>query len=53
MLLAGVPDDLHPEGLVAYGDPAEEAAKVAHDRRAGLIVVGLHGSPQLGPRMGP
>ncbi len=51
-LVAGIPDTLHPEGLVAYGDPAEEAAKVAHDRRAGLIVVGLHGSPLLGPRMG-
>ncbi len=51
-LLAGIPGNLHAEGLVAYGDPAEEAAKVAHDRRAGLIVVGLHGSPLLGPRMG-
>ena len=39
-------------GLVAYGDPAEELAKVARDRQAGLIVVGLHGSPLLGPRMG-
>jgi nucleotide-binding universal stress UspA family protein len=27
-------------------------AKVAHDRDAGLIVMGLHGSPLLGPRMG-
>ena len=41
-----------PEGLVAYGDPAEEIAKVARDRHAGLIVMGLRatGSP-LG-RMG-
>lgn len=51
-LLATVPRALHPEGLVAYGDPAEEIAKVARDRRAGLIVIGLHGSPLLGPRMG-
>ena len=51
-LIATVPHRLHPEALVAYGDPAEELAKVAHDRQAGLVVVGLHGSPLLGPRMG-
>ena len=51
-LLATVPRGLHPEALIAYGDPAEEIAKVARDRRAGLIVIGLHGSPMLGPRMG-
>jgi nucleotide-binding universal stress UspA family protein len=51
-LLATVPRGLHPEALVAYGDPAEEIAKVARDRLAGLIVIGLHGSPLLGPRMG-
>jgi nucleotide-binding universal stress UspA family protein len=41
-----------PEALVAYGEPAEEIAKVAADRDAGLIVMGLHSSPLLGPRMG-
>lgn len=51
-LLATVPRGLHPEALVAYGDPAEEIAKVARDRSTGLIVIGLHGSPALGPRMG-
>jgi len=51
-LMATIPLRLRPEALVAYGDPAEELAKVAHDRQAGLIVVGLHGSPLLGPRMG-
>ncbi|MEO5895407.1 MAG: universal stress protein [Vicinamibacterales bacterium] len=51
-LLATVPPQLHPEALVAYGDPAEEIAKIARDRHAGLMVVGLHGSPMLGPRMG-
>ncbi len=35
-----------------HGDPAEEIAKLARDRHAGLIVMGLHGSPLLGPRMG-
>jgi nucleotide-binding universal stress UspA family protein len=51
-LLATIPRRVHPEGLVAYGDPAEELAKVARDRQAGLVVMGLHGSPMLGPRMG-
>lgn len=51
-LLATVPRQLHPEALVAYGDPAEEISKIARDRRAGLLVIGLHGSPMLGPRMG-
>jgi nucleotide-binding universal stress UspA family protein len=51
-LLATLPRRLRPEALVAYGDPAEEAAKVVHDRHAGLVVMGLHGSPLLGSRMG-
>lgn len=51
-LTATLPRKLHAEALVAYGDPAEEISKISHDRRAGLIVVGLHGSPPLGPRMG-
>ena len=37
---------------MAYGDPAEELVKVAQDRRAGLVIMGLHGSPVTGPRMG-
>lgn len=51
-LVAEMPLSPRPEALVAYGDPAEEAAKVARDREAGLVVMGLHGSPLLGPRMG-
>ncbi len=51
-LMATLPPPLHAEALVAYGDPAEEVVKVARDRNAGLIVMGLHGSPLLGPRMG-
>jgi nucleotide-binding universal stress UspA family protein len=47
-----IPQNLRPEALVAYGDPAEEIAKVARDRDAGLIVIGLHASSMLGPRMG-
>jgi nucleotide-binding universal stress UspA family protein len=51
-LLATVPRQLHAEALVALGDPAEEITKIARDRKAGLLVVGLHGSPVTGPRMG-
>ena len=51
-LLATLPRRLHPEAVIAYGDPAEEIAKLARDRHAGLIIMGLHGSPLLGPRMG-
>jgi nucleotide-binding universal stress UspA family protein len=38
--------------LTAFGDPAEEIAKIAADRKVGLIVMGLHASPRSGPRMG-
>jgi nucleotide-binding universal stress UspA family protein len=51
-LLATIPKRLRREALVVYGDPSEEVAKVARDRDAGLMVVGLHGSPMLSPRMG-
>jgi len=37
---------------VVTREPAEEIAKVAGDRDAGLIIMGLHSSPLLGPRMG-
>ena len=51
-LLATMPPRLKSEALIAHGDPAEETAKVVRDRHAGLVVIGLHGSPLLGPRMG-
>lgn len=51
-LVAALPEGVRPEALIAFGDPAEEAAKVARDRHAGLVVMGLHGSPMQGPRMG-
>ena len=51
-LIASVPPVVKPEPLIAYGEPAEEIAKVATERDAGLIVMGLHSSPLLGPRMG-
>jgi universal stress protein A len=40
------------ELLTAFGDPAEEIAKIAQDRGVGVIVMGLHASPRSGPRMG-
>ena len=51
-LVATLPRKLRPEALLVFGDPAEEAAKVVRDRHAGLVIMGLHGSPMLGPRMG-
>jgi universal stress protein E len=47
-----LPASIKPEALVAYGEPAEEIAKVMTDRDAGIIVMGLHSSAVLGPRMG-
>ena len=47
-----VAEGTKPESLIVYGEPAEEIAKVAEDRGIGLIVMGLHSSPVLGPRMG-
>ena len=51
-IAAALPARVHTEALLVYGDPAEELAKVVRDRQAGLVVIGLHGSPLLGPRMG-
>jgi nucleotide-binding universal stress UspA family protein len=51
-LVATIPRRIRPEALIVFGDPAEEAAKVVRDRKAGLVVMGLHGTPLLGPRMG-
>ena len=51
--LAGrLPASALVESLVVFGEPSEEIAKVAQDRDAGLIVMGLHASPRRGPRMG-
>jgi nucleotide-binding universal stress UspA family protein len=50
--ISRMPPSVKPEALVAFGEPAEEIAKVATDRDTGIIVMGLHSSPVLGPRMG-
>jgi len=51
-LVRSMPARVLTEALVAYGEPAEEIAKIADDRDAGLIIMGLHSSPIFGPRMG-
>lgn len=51
-LMDVIPAQVKAEALTAFGDPAEEIAKIAKERRAGLIVIGLHASPLAGPRMG-
>jgi nucleotide-binding universal stress UspA family protein len=40
------------EPVILTGDPSEEIVKLAEVRNAGLIVMGLHSSGMLGPRMG-
>jgi nucleotide-binding universal stress UspA family protein len=45
-------ESVRAETVRLYGDPAEEIAKLARDRDAGLVVMGLHSSRLLGPRMG-
>jgi len=51
-LVEAQPASVKAEALVAFGEPAEEIPKVAADRNAGLIVMGLQASPLLGPHMG-
>ncbi len=51
-VMEAMPAGVRTEGLVMFGEPAEEIAKIVHDRGAGLILMGLHASPLLGPRMG-
>lgn len=46
------PTSPRTELLVVFGEPSEEIAKIASDRRAGLIVMGLHASAVPGARMG-
>ena len=41
-----------PQLILSEGDPAAEIAKVARERQIGAIVVGLHSTTALGPRMG-
>jgi nucleotide-binding universal stress UspA family protein len=51
-LAMSVARDAAAEILVVSGEPAEEIVKVADVRGAHLIIMGLHSSGLLGPRMG-
>lgn len=51
-LQASISPHVRTESLVVTGEPSEEIVKIADSRRASLIVMGLHSSGMLGPRMG-
>jgi nucleotide-binding universal stress UspA family protein len=51
-LADSLPDGVHTETMVLSGDPSEEITKLVNTRQAHLIVIGLHSSGLLGPRMG-
>lgn len=50
--LGGITKSTAQESAIEVGDAADAIARLARDRHAGLMVIGLHGSPSLGPRMG-
>jgi nucleotide-binding universal stress UspA family protein len=50
--LAALVHGARVENLVVYGEASEEIAKVADVRGATLVVMGLHSSSLLGPRIG-
>ena len=47
-----LPPRLRSEIVFGYGDPAEEIARIARERGAGAVVMGLHSADHSGPRMG-
>ena len=51
-IVAAVAAHVKTETLVLSGDPADEVVKLTDVRHANLIVMGLHSSELLGPRMG-
>jgi universal stress protein A len=51
-LVAQVPDTLRAETLLTVGNPAEEIARIARERKTQLIVLGLLASEPAGPRIG-
>ncbi len=51
-LTASIASRVHVESIVVMGDPSEEIVTLAEARRANLMVMGLHSSGLLGPRMG-
>jgi len=51
-VVAAIDGPQRTESMVVLGEPSEEIVKLAEARNAGLIVMGLHSSGPLGPRMG-
>lgn len=51
-LVEALPASPRVEALVMFGDPAEEIAKIAADRQASLIVMGLYASAVAGAHVG-
>lgn len=51
-IVASIAPRIHVEPIVVSGDPSEEIVTLAEARQANLIVMGLHSSTILGPRMG-
>jgi nucleotide-binding universal stress UspA family protein len=51
-VVASIAPRVEVEPMVITGDPAEEIVSLAEARQANLIVMGLHSSTLLGPRMG-
>jgi universal stress protein A len=51
-IIAGVPASLRPAMVLAAGDPATEIARIATQRDADVIVMGLHTVPGIRGRMG-
>lgn len=51
-LMATLPAAVHPELVLAEGRPPEEIARIARERKAGALVMGLHAGNVGGPRMG-
>lgn len=51
-LMRGIPAQFRPSMTIAHGEAAAEIARLAHDRQANLIVMGLHSSPGKRQHMG-
>jgi nucleotide-binding universal stress UspA family protein len=51
-LKAAIPARLRPEVIERFGDPAHEIASIAQDRQVGAIVMGMHSTSGMGPRVG-
>lgn len=51
-IVASIPSRVRTESLIMTGEPAQEIVTLAETRGANLIVMGLHSTGLLGPRMG-